>query len=112
MAFDLYITNQRIHWIWSNFQEVFCIYESPEDGHRLGPKHVVEVIHIKPQILLRTEVYKKVFDWYTRNSLHNPKVNLQGWRINQATGDMFLQNNGRVSTTTQRCIADDRTAVG
>jgi hypothetical protein len=24
-----------------------------------GRKHVVEVIHIKPQILLRTEVYKK-----------------------------------------------------
>jgi hypothetical protein len=39
------------------------VYESPEDGHRSGPKHVVEVIiHIKPQILLRTEVYKKVFD--------------------------------------------------
>jgi hypothetical protein len=36
-----------------------CIYESPEDGHRSGPKHVVEVIHIKLQILLRTEVCKK-----------------------------------------------------
>jgi hypothetical protein len=59
MAFDLYITNQRIHWIWSIFQEVFCIYESPEDGHWSGPKHVVEVIHIKLQILLQTEVCKK-----------------------------------------------------
>jgi hypothetical protein len=52
----------------------FCIYESPEDGHRSGPKHVVEVIHVKLQILLRTEVCKKVFDWYTRNRMHNPKV--------------------------------------
>jgi hypothetical protein len=42
------------------FQEIFCIYELPEDGHRSGPKHVVEVIHIKPQKLLRTEVYKSV----------------------------------------------------
>jgi hypothetical protein len=38
---------------------VFCIYESPEDGHQSGPKHVVEVIHSKLQILLRTEVWKK-----------------------------------------------------
>jgi hypothetical protein len=51
-------------YLWFNvyFQEVFCIYESPEDGHRSGPKHVMEVTHIKPQILLRTEIYKKVFD--------------------------------------------------
>jgi hypothetical protein len=44
---------------WSNFQEIFCIYESTEDGQRSGLKLVVEVIHIKQQILLRTEVYKK-----------------------------------------------------
>jgi hypothetical protein len=59
MAFDLYITNQRIRWIWSDFQEAFCIYESPEDGHRSGPKYVVEVIHITLQILLWMEVCKK-----------------------------------------------------
>jgi hypothetical protein len=46
-------------WIWSNFQEAFCIYESLEDGHLSGPKHVVEVIHIKLQILLLTEAWKK-----------------------------------------------------
>jgi hypothetical protein len=40
-------------------KKMFCIYESPEDGHRSGPKHVVEVIHIKLQILLRMEVLKK-----------------------------------------------------
>jgi hypothetical protein len=38
---------------------VFCIYESPEDGHRSRPKHVLEVIRIKLQILLRTEDWKK-----------------------------------------------------
>jgi hypothetical protein len=30
----------------------FYVFLSPEDGHRSGPKHVVEVIHIKLQILL------------------------------------------------------------
>jgi hypothetical protein len=82
-AFDLYyITNQRIRWIWSNFQEVFCIYESPEDGHRTGPKHVEEVIHIKPQILLRTEVYKKCLIGNMRNRMHNPKVKItRGTRL-------------------------------
>jgi hypothetical protein len=58
-AFHLYITNQRIRWKWNNFQEVFCSCESLEDGHRSGPKHVVEVIYIKLKILVRTEVCKK-----------------------------------------------------
>jgi hypothetical protein len=40
-------------------KNVFKIYESPEDGHRSGPKHVMEVIHIKLEILLRMEVWKK-----------------------------------------------------
>jgi hypothetical protein len=47
--------------------KVFCMYESPEYGHRSGPKHVVEVIHIKLQILLRTEVCKKcLIDYFLK----------------------------------------------
>jgi hypothetical protein len=48
------------HFFFSDLRsKAFCIYESPEDGHRSGLKHVVEVIHIKLQILLWTEVEKK-----------------------------------------------------
>jgi hypothetical protein len=60
----------------NNICSLTCITSSPEDGHRSGPKHVMEVIiHIKLQILLRTEVCKKCLIEYS--SLNYEAQNLQ-----------------------------------
>jgi hypothetical protein len=44
----LYMSTQRIRWIYSDyFEYIFCVCEPPEDGRQTGPKHVVWEVHNK-----------------------------------------------------------------